>query len=138
MGLIPGFEGLDRAQFEAEQSDIRPIRKHFYRRMGPTGFKREDVEASLEQLRTTCARMNQALGDGAWLLGQQYSLANIIAAPLIDRMADLGLSDFWEGEFADVTHWYARMQARPAFKKTFYPGARMSEFLLLAPAIKET
>jgi len=138
MGLLPRFEGLDRAQFEAEQSDIRPIRKHFYRRMGPTGFKREDVEASLEQLRTTCARMNQALGDGPWLLGQQYSLADIIVAPLIDRMADLGFSDFWEGEFPGVTDWYARIQARPAFKKTFYPGARMSEFLPLAPAIKET
>ena len=29
-----------------------------------------------------------------------------------------------------------RMQARPAFKKTFYPGSRMSEFLTLTPAIK--
>ena len=81
--------------------------------------------------------MNEALANGPWLLGAQYSLADIIVAPLIDRMADLGFSDIWEGKYPRVTEWYQRMQARPAFKATFYPGSRMSEFLPLAPAIKE-
>ena len=103
----------DRAQFEAEQADIRPIRKHFYRRMGPTGFKKEEVEASLEQLAHTCARMDKALEDGPWLLGTQYTLADIIAAPLIDRMADLGLFAIWEAKHPRVAAWYARMRARP-------------------------
>jgi glutathione S-transferase len=40
MGFLPRYEGLSRAQFEAQQSDIRPIRKQFYRRMGPGGFKK--------------------------------------------------------------------------------------------------
>jgi glutathione S-transferase len=53
MGFLPRFEGLDRKQFEAEQSDVRPIRKQFYRRMGITGFKKEDVEGSFEQLGNT-------------------------------------------------------------------------------------
>src|SRR5665213_1827027 len=61
MGFLPRYEGLSRGQFEAQQSDIRPIRKQFYRRMGPGGFKKEDVEASLEQLDNTCRRMNDAL-----------------------------------------------------------------------------
>jgi glutathione S-transferase len=137
MGFLPRFEGLDRAQFEAEQSDVRPIRKHFYRRMGPQGFKPEDVEASLEQLRNTCARMEKALAAGPWLLGDRYSLADIIVAPLIDRMADLGYADLWTGRHNLVTDWYQRMQARPAFQQTFYPGSRMSEFLPLVPAIAE-
>jgi len=137
MGFLPRFEGLDRTQFEAEQSDIRPIRKHFYRRMGTTGFKKEDVEASLEQLRNTARRMNDALAKGPWLIGAQYTLADIIVAPLIDRMADLGYADLWENDFPRVTEWYERMQARPAFQATFYPGTRMSEFLPLTPAIKQ-
>ena len=135
MGFLPRFEGLDRQQFEAEQSDIRPVRKQFYRRMGPSGFKKEDVEASIEQLTNTCARMDKALDKGPWLLGQQYSLADIIVAPLIDRMADLGFASIWDPQFPHVADWYARMQARPAFQQTFYPGARMSEFLPLRPAI---
>jgi glutathione S-transferase len=135
MGFLPRFEGLDRKRFEAEQSDVRPIRKQFYRRMGPGGFKKEDVEASLEQLANTCARMDKALEHGPWLLGQQYSLADIIVAPLIDRMADLGFAEIWNPKFPRVAEWYARMKARPAFQQTFYPGARMSEFLPLRPAI---
>lgn len=137
MGFLPRFEGLDRKRFEQEQSDIRPIRKQFYRRMGPGGFKREDVEASIEQLGNTCARMDKALANGPWLLGGMYSLADIIVAPLIDRMADLGYASIWEPKFPRVADWYARMQARPAFRATFYPGARMSEFLPLRPAIAE-
>ncbi len=137
MGFLPRYEGLNRAQFEAQQADIRPIRKQFYRRMGPGGFKKEDVEASLEQMRNTCRRMNEALAQGPWLLGEQYSLADIIVAPLIDRMADLGYSSIWEAQYPRVTDWYRRMQARPAFQATFYPGSRMSEFLDLAPVIKE-
>ena len=138
MGFLTRFEGLDRAKFEAQQADIRPIRKHFYRRMGPAGFKREDVEASLEQIANTCARMDKALVDGPWLLGDHYSLADIVVAPLIDRMADLGYASIWEGRYARVAEWYQRMQARPAFQATFYPGARMSEFLALRPAIVES
>lgn len=137
MGFLPRYEGLDQNRFLAEQADIRPIRKHFYRRMGPSGFKRADVEASLEQLRNTCARMDAALAHGPWLLGARYTLADIVVAPLIDRMADLGYSSLWEGTFPRVADWYARMKARPAFRQTFYPGARMSEFLPLRPAIAD-
>jgi glutathione S-transferase len=137
MGFLPRFAGLDRAQFEAQQADIRPIRKQFYRRMGPGGFPRADVEASLEQLGHTCARMDKALQDGPWLLGAQYTLADIVVTPLIDRMADLGFASLWDGKYPRVADWYARMQARPAFRQTFYPGSRMSEFLPLSAAIKE-
>lgn len=137
MGFLPRFEGLDRKQFEQQHSDIRPLRKHFYRRMGTSGFKKEDVENSFEQIRNTCRRMNDALAKGPWLMGEQFTLADAIVAPLIDRMADLGFSDLWENDFPRVTDWYERIQQRPSFQATFYPGTRMSEFLPLTPAIKE-
>ena len=103
--------------------------------MSPTGFKKADVEASLEQITSTCARMDAALAGGPWLMGAQYTLADIIVTPSIDRMADLGYSDIWESKYRRVTDWYKRMQARPAFQQTFYKGARMSELLPLRPAI---
>jgi glutathione S-transferase len=137
MGFLPRYEGMDSKTFEGVESDVRPIRKQFYRRMGPHGFRKEDVEASIEQIRNTCSRMNAALQNGPWLLGQQYTLADIIVAPLIDRMSDLGMKAVWEGPFPLVTAWYERIKSRPAFKATFYPGTRMSEFLTLTPAIKE-
>lgn len=134
MGFLQRFAGLDDEEFRAQQSDVRPVRKHFYRRMTQTGFRRADVEAALEQIDATCARMEKALEAGPWLLGEQYTVADIVAAPSIDRMADLGFASIWEGKYPRVTDWYARMRARPAFQQTFYPGARMSEFLPLRPA----
>ena len=137
MGFLPRYEGMDRATFESVESSIRPIRKHFYLRMGPQGFRNADIQASYEQIGNTCARMHAALENAPWLLGSRYTLADIIVAPLIDRMADLGMRSIWEGRYPRVTDWYARMQARPAFQATFYRGARMSEFLALSSAIKE-
>ena len=135
MGFLPRFAGLDEERFRAEQSDIRPVRKHFYRRMGATGFKRPDVEAALEQIDSTCARMEKALESGPWLMGQQYTIADIVVTPSIDRMADLGFSSIWDTKYPRVGEWYARMQARSAFKQTYYAGTRMSETYTLGPAI---
>ena len=135
MGFLPRFAGLDEAQFRAEQSDIRPVRKHFYRRMGTTGFGRADVEAALDQIDSTCARMNAALADGPWLMGMQYTLADIVVTPSIDRMADLGFASIWIDKYPHVTAWYARMQTRHAFQQAYYKGTRMSETYALAPPI---
>jgi glutathione S-transferase len=137
MAFLPRYDGLSREAFEQQQSDIRPIRKQFYRRMGPAGFRNPEVEASLEQLRNTCMRMDRTLEHGPWLLGAQYTLADIVVAPLIDRMADLGYESLWTEKFPRVTDWYERMQARQAFQTTFYPGTRLTEFLTITPAFKE-
>ena len=72
---------------------------------------------------------------GPWLMGEQYTIADIVVTPSIDRMADLGFSSIWDQKYPRVTDWYARMQARPAFQQTFYPGTRMSETFPLRPAI---
>ena len=137
MGFLPRYAGLDDERFRAEQSDIRPIRKHFYRRMGTQGFKRSDVEAALDQIDSTCARMDAALADGPWLMGVQYTLADIVVTPSIDRMADLGYSGIWSDKYPRVAAWYARMQERPAFQQAYYKGTRMSETYSLVPAIKD-
>ena len=137
MGFLPRYEGLNEEQFRVEQSDVRTIRKHFYRRMGPTGFKRADVEAALEQIASTCARMDAALAKGPWLMGAQYTIADIVVTPSIDRMADLGYSHIWDEKYPRVADWYARMQARPAFQQAFYKGTRMSETFPLRPAVAE-
>ena len=129
MAFLPRFDGLDDARFMAEQADVRPLRKGFFRRMGRTGFSEEEIRDSFEQIARTAARMDAALADGPWLLGEMYSLADVVVAPLIDRMADLGLSHLWEADYPRVTDWYARMQARPSFAEAFYAKSRLTEFL---------
>lgn len=103
MAFLPRFDGLDDDRFLAEQADVRPLRKGFFRRMGRNGFSDADIEHSFEQIEKTAARMDAALADGPWLLGETYSLADIVVAPLIDRMADLGFSYLWEESFPRTT-----------------------------------
>lgn len=133
MALGQRFRSLDREQFRSEQADVRPLRKHFYRRMGPEGFAPEDVVVALEQLDLTLRRMEEALADGPWLMGAAYTLADIVVVPTIDRLADLGLSAMWEGRYPRVKDWYARFKDRPAFQAAYYPGSRLSEFLKIKP-----
>ncbi len=128
------FEGLSEQQFREQQADLRPLRKHFYRRMGARGFNHEDVEASIEQLSGAIERMEAALIHGPWIMGEMFTLADIVVAPVIDRMADLGLDHLWRHKNRPrVTDWYRRIQARPSFQKAFPKGARLSEFLKIAP-----
>ena len=137
MAFLPRFDGLGKDRFDKEQADTRPLRKGFFRRMGPTGFTDEDIEESFDQITKTAQRMEEALDNGPWLLGDMYTLADVIIAPLIDRMADLGFSHLWERTCPHVTDWFARIQARPAFAKAFYPGARLTEFLAIRPWSKD-
>lgn len=138
MAFLDRFDGLDEKAFIEQQADVRPLRKGFYRRMGPTGFSDEDMQESFEQITKTCERMEKALSHGPWLVGEQFSLADIIVAPLIDRMEDLGFSHIWEDEFPLVKDWFLRIKARPSYNIAFYKGARLTEFLKIQPWSKTT
>ena len=70
---------------------------------------------------------------GPWLMGRQFTLADVLVMPSIDRMADLGLSHIWDRKYPRVGEWYERLKARPAFQATYYPGSRVSDFLPLRP-----
>ena len=125
MALKP-FEGVDQETFRNERADIRPLRKHFYRKMGAKGFSDAEVEASLDGLDLTLRRMEEAFAKGPWLMGEQFSLADIVVVPTIDRLDDLGLAQMWGG-YPGVTGWYARIKARPSYAAAFYPGSRISD-----------
>jgi len=114
--------------------NVRKVRREMFQRMGkPTGFSRKDVDIALGQLDDTCARMQAALENGPWLMGAQFTLADVLVIPAIDRMADLGLAEIWEAKYPLVGAWYERFQARPSFGATYYPGSRVSDFLELHP-----
>lgn len=120
--FVPIWSQLSEAQFAA-YCDRLPLRKHFYQRMGRTGFSPQDVEDALEKLRQTLGRMEAALAHGPWLNGADYSLADVSVTPTLVRMEDLGLDRLW-AELPGVTDWYRRIQARPAFAVAYYPGTR--------------
>ena len=129
------FKGQDQKQFETQEINPRPVRKELFQRMGsPRGFSKQEIDKSLGELSETCRRMDEAIAKkGPWLMGEQFTLADVLVMPSIDRMADLGLSTIWEDKYPRVSAWYEHLQARPAFKATYYPGSRVSDFLNLEP-----
>lgn len=125
-GLIRKFQAMSPEEFDASIAR-RPLKSRFYRRMGQAGFPQEDIDDALDDMRKTVSRMESMLAAGGpWLMGEQYTLADICVAPLIDRIENLGYSGLWQ-DLPRVTDWLHRIKARPAYLSTFYAGARLSD-----------
>ena len=126
--LVHNLKKMSRAEFD-QAADKRPLRKHFYHRMGQDGFPQEDIDAAMWDLNQTYDRMEEALNEagGPWILGQQFTLVDVCLVPTIDRMADLGYAHMWEMGHPRVTEWWARIRARPSYPATYYKGARFSD-----------
>jgi glutathione S-transferase len=138
MAFLPRYDGLDDDAFQKEHADIRPLRKHFYEKMGRKGFDDNEVDNALEQLKSTVSRMEARLQDNPWLSGSELGLADFIAAPLMDRLDDLNLENLWTTTSPRVTDWLERLRARPSFSKAFYTKSRLSEFLPIGELRRET
>ena len=94
----------------------------FYRDMHGRGIrgevKPEEIEACLVRIEAILDKMEAMLEPGPWLLGAQFTLADISVAPYMFRLLALGQERFWsKTKRPRVAAWYDRMAARPAFQK---------------------
>jgi len=121
MRMVGNEETFDKSRAK------RTLRKGFYGKMNSgKGFAQSDIDNSMDQLKDTINRMESALANRPWILGEQFSLVDVGLVPLIDRMNDLGLDYLW----SNTTHfknWLQRIQSRPSFQQAFYKGSRLSE-----------
>ena len=120
--FVPIWSGMSDEEFRAYVERL-PLRKHFYLKMGRTGFPQEEIDAALGRLRQTVERMERALEQTSWLAHDMFTLADISIMPSIVRMEDLGLHYLW-ADLPRVADWYARLRQRPAFATTYFPGTR--------------
>jgi glutathione S-transferase len=128
-GLLFKFRAMSEEEF-AEKTSQRPVKSAFYKKMDKNkGFSDAEIGEAFNDMRNTAARMDLLFrqNGGPWLLGEQYTLADIAVAPLLDRMEDLGLEFLWEEKYPRVAEWLKRMQARSAYGKAYYHGSRLSE-----------
>jgi len=113
--LVRNFQKMSKTEFD-RAADARPLRKHFYHRMGQAGFPKEEIDAAVEDIQNTIKRMEKALGEtgGPWILGRQFTLVDVCLVPTIDRMEDLGYAYLWEKAYPRATRWWADTKARPS------------------------
>lgn len=86
------------------------------RRSARTPVDTAKVELARQTMKTALERLERRLSEAPWLGGDTYSLADIAAAPFIDRLEELNLTGLWTGKTA-LTDWVARTKARPAYKE---------------------
>jgi ganglioside-induced differentiation-associated protein 1 len=76
-------------------------------------------------------KMEETLRDSLWLVGDQFSVADVALAPYVNRLAALSMHGIWEnGRLPRVASWFERIRARPTFKpalEDWMPAALTAE-----------
>jgi glutathione S-transferase len=76
----------------------------------------QEVETAIGTMRHALTKMESRLQQVPWLAGGEFSLADISAAPWIDRLEELNFAQLWSGKPA-VQGWIARIKARKAYQE---------------------
>jgi len=114
IALQPGASQWTDAQLQ-ERLDRIPTaeRRAAWIRIARQPYSDEEKRAALTRLLALVGKMEQMLGAGPWLMGDDYSLADIAAVPFIARIAELA-PDALE-DAPEVADWWQRVQQRPAY-----------------------
>jgi glutathione S-transferase len=108
---------LDRLLAAHPRPQLIPTLKKMF--LGPPDLTA--VAQSRKLLAATLARMDKELAQsGPWLAGEAYSLADIAAAPVINRIQHLNMADLWENLPA-LKSWVERVTSRPAYRQAAPP-----------------
>jgi len=84
------------------------------------------VEDTKSRIAHAIDRMDKWLAQNRWLAGDDYSLADVAAAPFVDRVEELQFKGMW-GDKRALRDWITRIKARPAYRKAIpLPEQRMA------------
>jgi len=65
-------------------------------------------------------KMEAALSVSEWLVGDQFTMADVAMAPYLNRLAALAMTPVWEsGRLPGVERWFTAVKARPTFDSAF-------------------
>jgi glutathione S-transferase len=115
-------QGLDGDALERRLSAMpdpeRAARQRVLMRDGlEAPFVRQAVgvyERALDEMDAALAKTG-----APYLVGSQYTLAEVALAPYLERLDRLGLSPLWENGRPHLTGWLSRIRERPSFKAAF-------------------
>ena len=124
--FLQHYKSLSEQEFLAI-AEQKTLRKDFFLKMGRTGYSEQEVEQALNRMRMTVERMESSLDDeSSWLLGEQYTLADVCVLPCFVRMNDIGYASLWK-DAPRVAAWLQRSVNRDNYSEAFYHGSLLSE-----------
>jgi len=120
--IAPELKRMDQAEVAAMIERIpNPGVRARWKRAATHGITADELAPSIAQLTDMAERMDAALAAGPWLGGETYSLADIDVVPYVQRLVRVELFHLVESR-PRVADWYARISARPAYRKTMPPA----------------
>ncbi len=127
LAFLPHFKSMSEEEFVA-LAESKPLRKEFLLTMGRKGFSESEMNAAMDRLKRAVARMHDTISacGGPWLMGEQFTLADIAVMPVIVRLEDINLTSFWDGK-PTVAQWLEQLKAQDAFELTYYHGSLLTE-----------
>lgn len=61
-------------------------------------------------------QMDDDLKSSQWLAGGDFGLADVSLTPYVNRVAMMGMEDWWKGRLPNLADWWERIQAIPSFQ----------------------
>ena len=120
---------LTPEEFEAKVARI-PLKEQRdkWRESAAQVWTEEQLEDWLRRVRTSIERMEQGM-KGPWMLGEQFTLADVSLFAMLIRMPDYYSEIVNERATPRVIGWYQRIMERPAVKATLAmrPPARKAQ-----------
>jgi len=103
----------EEALYQKLQKDPEMLAFHGKHSQGKS-FTDEDADAAVALLNTTFKKMNAAIADGGYIVGNTYTLADISWSPTITTLSSGGF-DF--SPYPEVAQWYETILQRPQFQE---------------------
>ncbi len=84
------------------------------------GFEAPGAADKVRLYDTYLHKMEAALAESSWLVGNRFTIADVALTPYVTRLAMMSMEGLWEGgRLPKLAAWYHRIKARPAFKPCF-------------------
>lgn len=81
------------------------------------GFNAPDGSQKVKLYDKYVLKMDEALANSEWLIGDHFSFADIAITPYLTRLDMMSMSGMWEnGRRPRVADWFERIKERPSYK----------------------
>lgn len=113
-----GKAGTEQFLASTPEISVNSEWKEKKRRFVEMGFDAPGAAEPIRLYHGYLQKMEAALEQSDWLVGDCYSVADLSLTPYVNRLAMLSMSGIWEGgRMPRVTDWFDRIRARPAFQE---------------------
>ncbi len=101
-------------------SPIEPARREAKRRAIYDGFEYEEAKGALMTFVRAFEKMEEALAENEWLVGDTYTFADAALSIYVNRIDCLSMAGIWEGKMPHLEAWWEKIKARPSFHPAIF------------------